>query len=387
MIDVPTALRRARATLGLDIEVLAEAAGLEPGTLGAYEAGTQQVPGDVLWRLSDALGIPIEDIDTEVLLGRHLEVMAVRFRAAQRAVPDRVRLAVARAASAARDYVDLEDIAGRPGRYRELVERWPRAPQLPRRETWKAGRELATTVRERLGLDGPVISMLNLVEKQVGALVIWQKLPVDIAGYAFCDEIHGPAVVLNVNGRNQNELTRRFTLAHEACHVLFDRYDLAALSRFDAYDDFYEYGDDARDPHEVRSNAFAIHLLAPDLLLRRTWTAHPGNIREVMLSFGISFEATRAHLANYGLLPLTERVTGVSTAPSDEWRAAESSELWYPAFDDIPIERRHAVAKLAFELWVTEKITTSRLREVLRAYLSHDQLTELAELYLGTLVG
>jgi len=385
LINVSAALRRTREALGLNLDTVAEASGLDPGSLNSYESGKLEVPGDVLWRLSDVLGVPIEDIDTEALLGRHLAVMAVRFRADQRVVPDRVRLAVARAASAARDYVQLEDIAERPTRY-ESVARWPRAPQLPRREIWKSGRDLATLVRDRLGIDGPVGSMLNLVEKDLGALVIWQKLPVDIAGYAFCDEIHGPAVVLNVNGRNQNELVRRFTLAHEACHVLFDRYDLEGLSRFDAYDDLYTYSDDTRDPHEIRANAFAIHLLAPEPRLRESWTRERGDIRRVMLAFGISFEATRAHLGNYGLLPFAERVVRVTTSPSDEWRAAESSELWYPAFDDVPIERRHAIAKLAFELWVNGRITTSRLRNALRAYLPHDQLSELAQLYLGTLV-
>lgn len=385
MIDVAGALRRARAALGLDLEVLASAAGLDAGTLDAYERGTRQIPGDVLWSLSDLLGIPLEDVDSEATLARHLQVMAVRFRADPRAIPDRVRLAVARAASAARDYVDLEVIAERPSRYQGLVEQWPRQPEPPRREIWKSGRELATTVRGRLGLDGTVPSMLNLVEKHLRALVIWQKLPVDIAGYAFCDELHGPAVVLNVNGRNQNELVRRFTLAHEACHVLFDRYDVAALSRFDGYDDFHVFGDDARDPHEVRANAFAIHLLAPERPFHDVWTRER-DVRRTMLAFGTSFEATRAHLGNYGLLPFGERVTGVATSPSDEWKAAESSELWYPAFDDIPIERRHAVARLAFELWVKEAITTGRLREALRAHLTHDQLRELAELYVGTLV-
>lgn len=166
--------------------------------------------------------------------------------------------------------------------------------------------------------------------------MIWQKLPVEFAGYAFCDEIHGPAVVLNVNGRNQNELVRRFTLAHEACHVLFDRHDLAALSRFDAYDDLYACTDEPRDPHEVRANALAIHLLAPERLLFDSWSVARRDIRRLMTALGISFEAARYHLDNYRLLPLTEQVTGAPTSTGDEWKAAESSELWYPAFDDIP---------------------------------------------------
>ena len=334
MIVVADAIRRTRSALGLDPAVLAEAAGLDPGTLLAYESGAQEVPGDVLWRLSDLLGVPIELLDSQEALERHLEVMAVRFRTDRSAVPDRVRLAVARAASAARDYTELEDVAGRPGRYQALVEQWPGRPPLPPRETWKAGRELAAAVRTRFGLDDPLESMLELVEKRLGALVIWRKLPADFAGYAFCDEIHGPTVVLNVNGRNQNELVRRFTLAHEACHVLFDRDDLEALSRFDAYDDLYAYADGTREPHEIRANAFAIHLLAPERLLFATWATAPGDIRRLMTTLGISFEAARYHLDHYHLLPLTQPVSGVPVSPDDEWKArfAADPDLHWKAF-------------------------------------------------------
>jgi Zn-dependent peptidase ImmA (M78 family) len=244
------------------------------------------------------------------------------------------------------------------------------------------GRDLAALVRERLGLTGPINSMLDLVERRLGVLVIWQKLPSDFAGYAFCDEIHGPAIVLNVNGRNQNELVRRFMLAHEACHVLFERNDLAQPSRFDAYEDLFAYADNARDPAEICANAFAIHLLAPEVLFTRAWR---GDVRALTTEFGVSFEAARHHLANYGLLPFMEPVTGVQTTATDAWKAAESSELWYPAFDEIPIERRHTLAKLAFELWTTNRITASRLREVLRVSLLHHQLMELAALYLDSI--
>jgi len=376
------AIRQSREALGLDAATLAEAVGLDAGTLNDYESGAEAVPGDVLWRLSEVLGVPLEDLDSTEALRRHLDVMAVRFRADHGAVPDRVRLAVARAAAAARDYVELEKIADRPSRYEVLVGRFPTRPPLSRRETWKVGRDLAVLVRESLGLTGPINSMLDLVDRRLGVPVIWQKLPSDFAGYAFCDEIHGPAIVLNVNGRNQNELVRRFTLAHEACHVVFERNDLAQLSRFDAYEDLFAYADNARDPAEICANAFAIHLLAPEGLFTRAWR---GDVRALMTEFGVSFEAARHHLANYGLLPFTEPVSGVQTTATDAWKAAESSELWYPAFDEIPIERRHTLAKLAFELWTTNRITASRLREVLRVSLLHHQLMELAALYLDSI--
>lgn len=385
MIAVPEAIRRTREALGLPQDALAEAVGLVPEALTAYESGTRDVPGEVLWRLSDTLGVPLEEIESAEDLERHLDVMAVRFRANQAAISDRVRLAVARAASAARDYVDLEAIASRPSRYQALVKEFPTPSSPPRRETWKSGRDLAVALRNRLGLERAVESMLVFAEKRLGVLVIWQKLPADLAGYAFCDEIHGPAIVLNVNGRNQNELVGRFTLAHEVSHVLFDRSDLTALSRFDAYADLYAYRDGSKDVTEIRANAFAIHLLAPERLFVEAWAARRGDIRSIMSRFGISFEAARHHLDNYGLLSLDERVSGVATSAGDEWKNAERSELWYPAFDDIPIERRHSVAKLAFELWTKGLITTSRLREVLRVGLPHQQLVELAPLYLDTI--
>lgn len=380
MIVVSDAIRRAREALGLDVAALAEAADLSLPQVRAYESGQEEVPGDVLWQFSDVLGVPIEDIDSEPTLQRHLDTMAVRVRAGQRAVPDRVRLAVARAATAARDYVELEAIAGRPSRYEGLIRDFKAAPPPPRCEIWKSGRDLAAQVRQHLRIGGAVRSMLEEVEKRLGIQVIWQELPADVAGYAFCDEIHGPAIVLNAAGRNQNALVRRFTLAHETGHVLFDRDDLTALSRFDVYDDFFVYGEDSGDPYEIRANAFAIHLLAPERSFEHAWATAPGDVCAMMTRFGVSFEAARHHLHNHGLLPITARIDGVATTPDDRWKTAEGSELCSPAFDVVPVERRHAIAALAFELWINEQITTSRLRHALRLSLPYEGL--LARLYL-----
>ena len=96
MIVMSDAIRQSREALGLGAATLAEAVGLDAGTLNAYESGAEAVPGDVLWRLSEVLGVPLEDLDSTEALRRHLDVMAVRFRTDNGAVPDRVRLAVDR---------------------------------------------------------------------------------------------------------------------------------------------------------------------------------------------------------------------------------------------------------------------------------------------------
>jgi Zn-dependent peptidase ImmA (M78 family)/transcriptional regulator with XRE-family HTH domain len=383
MLAIAEALRTARTELGFDPSTVAEAAGIDTPSLIKYESGEQQLPGAVLWRLSDVLGVPFEEIDSPATLEHYVKVMAVRFKSDKKAVPESVRLATARAAVVARQYVELEELAEYPSRYEQIVKAYPAVPQPPRTNTWKAGRELGMNVRDRLGIKGRIESMLNLVRSQFGILVLWQRLPVHVAGYALCDDLHGPTLVLNVNGRNANELVRRFTLAHEACHVLFDRNQMQLISSFDTYENFFSL-DDAKDPHEIRANAFAIHFLAPQAEFENEWRA-THDVRRLMVRFGISYEVTRIHLNNLGLFPLAQKMDRVATTAPDELKTAESAELWYPAFDVIPIERRHSVAPLAFTLWHKGVISISRLREVLDVRVPYEELRQLSELYIDAI--
>jgi Zn-dependent peptidase ImmA (M78 family)/transcriptional regulator with XRE-family HTH domain len=379
MTSVGGAIEAIRHAYGLDASAVAAAAKLDTESLRRYEAGEQEIPGEVVWRLSDVLGVPFEDLTDRDSLRRHIDSISVRFKADTGAVSTRVRLAVARAASAARCLLELEEISENPPRLKRLVDSFSDpAPARVDGVAWKAGRDLAALVRRRLGLKGPIGSMLNIVE-QLGILVLWQNLTDDVAGYAFCDELHGPTAIINVNGRNLNEWVRRFTLAHELCHILFDRRELQSVAAFDRYNDFYAYADE-KHPSESRANAFAIHLLAPPQDVIDRWQPDR-DVRRLMMAFGVSFQAIRHHLDNYRLLPMNERPDVTDTSPTDEWRNAEAAELWYPAFDDIPLERRHTIARLAFRLWRSGRITTSKLREALNAGIDHQRLKELAELY------
>lgn len=384
-MNVADALRDTRKALGVSLTGLASAVSVDTQALLRYESGERDIPGELLWRFSDILGVPFEEVTSAEDLQRHIEALAVRFKAHQQTVPERVRLAVAQAAVAARHYVELEALAERPSRYEQLTALFPDDLPIPARQIWRTGRDLAVQARQRFSIPLPVPSILNLVTGPLKILVIWQRLPIEVAGYALCEEIHGPLIVVNVNGRNKNELVRRFTLAHETAHVLFDRQHMEELGSFDVYEDLFGYADDSKDPREVRANAFAIHLLSPEFALNNAWNPNEEPrkaVRSFMTSFGISYEAARHHLANYGLLPIQEKLSAVATSAPDPMKVAESPELWYPIFDKIPIERRHAVAPLAFELWTDHRITTSRLREVLGVELSFEELSELAGYYL-----
>lgn len=116
MIALGEAIRAARDSLGLSLPAVADKASLDPESLARYEGGEHHIPGDVLWRLSDVLGVPFEELDSTAELQRHLKSLSVRFKADNPYVSESVRLAVARAANAGRQAMELEALAGLPDR-------------------------------------------------------------------------------------------------------------------------------------------------------------------------------------------------------------------------------------------------------------------------------
>ncbi len=109
---------------------------------------------------------------------------------------------------------------------------------------------------------------------------------------------HKPAVLVNANFAYRSTQPRRFTLAHELCHILHDRNYGATLA--------LASGPWAPVEVEQRANAFAAMLLMPAGLVRsvvRGLTApleSPDGIWEVANAFHMSFTATVEHLCNLG---------------------------------------------------------------------------------------
>ncbi len=109
---------------------------------------------------------------------------------------------------------------------------------------------------------------------------------------------HKPAVLVNDSYLYQSLQPRRFTLAHELCHLLYDRSYGAHLA--------LASGPWAPVDVERRANAFAAMLLMPaDLVgsVVRGLTSRldsPGAIWEVANAFQTSFTATLDHLRNLG---------------------------------------------------------------------------------------
>ena len=127
-----------------------------------------------------------------------------------------------------------------------------------------------------------------------------------VRGVSIAGPHHRPGIFINErHARNADEAGRRFTLAHELCHLLFDRekgQPLAAAS-----------GPWAPGAIEKRANAFAAMLLMPTSLVKRTVAelADPPTAIEGVYEAAKRLRAGRRavlyHLMNLGFIDEADR--------------------------------------------------------------------------------
>ena len=175
---------------------------------------------------------------------------------------------------------------------------------VPLRESgdpsWYQGYELAESVHERIGTaftDDEFVDIENVL-RQLGVEVVDRELSDEtIRGVALHGAHHRPGIVVNPrHSANDESVGRRFTLAHELCHLLFDRDAGAELA--------IASGPWAPCDVERRANAFAAMFLMPNRLVRRAVSALTGPLetRDAVLSVAkrlrASFGSTLWHLKN-----------------------------------------------------------------------------------------
>lgn len=129
---------------------------------------------------------------------------------------------------------------------------------VPRRAPPLEGQELAENLLEDLELDsgnGPV-DLVSLLDR-LGIAVIEEALATDsIRGVALAGQGMGPTIIINTTSFfNDTVEGRRFTLAHELCHILYDRGQGRRVG--------ISSGPWAPASVEKRANAFAAMLLMP----------------------------------------------------------------------------------------------------------------------------
>ena len=170
------------------------------------------------------------------------------------------------------------------------------SPAIDVREPWESGYELARLVRERLRFDPSEYIDIEDVTQKMGVEVQDTTFG-DSAILGLCVGTPGyfPLVVLNSSCEDVTGVSgRRVTLAHELCHLLFDRAGLRSLARFEGG------GADSDRLIEMRANAFAVELLVPmaTLVGDNGVVVDDARLKDIAEGQKVSFHALEQHAKN-----------------------------------------------------------------------------------------
>ena len=187
----------------------------------------------------------------------------------------------------------------------DLVRDEPLDPEIP---AWEHGYELAEELVDEVG-DELVTSWTDIDAFLAGRDIVPSSVALSdrhVRAISFASPRHAPTIAINTSSRfAETPTARRFTLAHELCHLLYDRSSGARLA--------VASGPWAPKGIEQRANAFAAMLLmTPTLLTRAIAKAeHPLETRQgveaVASQLGVSSWALVEHAYNVGLLDELER--------------------------------------------------------------------------------
>lgn len=372
---------RARRASGLSVTQMAPLAGVPERLVRAFEEGISDIPLGALERLAVVLGL-----DSDILLAEEAPIEG--YAALLRSENGTLRADVQPASIAHLGRVPAQVCLDR----RRLERLLPRTGSRPWRPDplpppsqpeWREGAAAAEDVRAGLRLGLAPIQTADLLAS-LGVGLVLTPFPDDqLWGLSLVDELHGPAVVVNLTHRNHRFRTGlRFTVAHELFHVLFDQ----ASGRIDlrrASDD-----PDAYDAHERRANAFAVNLLAPVDAVRQELSQlgvepaglakSPATIVHLVQKFGVGIRSLVDFLASpaHGLVPqnvredlLVDASAGVdSELYHGETFDLDASEPWRR----IPIERRGHFSVIALRVFEAGLINRDELRQFLGLAVSSD---------------
>lgn len=231
-------------------------------------------------------------------------------------------------------------------------------------EPWRVGERGARALRSELGLGDAPIDIRDVIGRRGVQLAI-QEFPTDWGDGRYLKKGSRHLILLNATVGDANRA--RFTAAHELGHHELHQDNKEVV----VYIDSNIYAQ-RRNNAEREANAFAAHLLAPAEALRRDLHGiagkdiSPERVVELMLRYGMSYEALVYRIHNAGLISATSRnrLIGLARGHIRELQAL------YPVRDDdefflkpqLPADYRAAALKLYEE----RHITLERLAEMLR---------------------
>lgn len=358
---------------GFEPTRIADALGISTDRLATIEQGDEPPTADELDHLSRLYAIPPERLAVQPIeLSIGDAVPALALAAEQESASTAVLLRILAAAEAARDLMVLQSIAGEDDRWRRFSrENKPASP--PRRSgqhPHHEGRHYAVQLRRALSLSGPIPSMRDLIAHHFPSVaVLYAHLgrDLDLAGVTLADRDRGPTIILNLDGRNARATVRRFSLAHELCHLLVD------WNRMEPIAQLSQYRDDSRLAVEQRANAFAARLLCPDHALSQLNRHHsPHEVaRQLVERYGLHYGAARLSVHHATGVELPRRP---GRAVDDRsWETAEAI-IGLEGFPlgAVPAERRTAVAFYGALLYTHRRLSRREFAWVLRVDYAAD---------------
>ncbi len=170
-------------------------------------------------------------------------------------------------------------------------------------QPFQEGYRLAEDVRDELGIE-PAQLHVDIVDVLEKLSIHIEEVELDtdsIRGVAVAGNGFSPAILVNrKSAYNVSEAGRRFTLAHELCHILFDRTRAKKLSHVS--------GPWVSARTEKRANAFAAMFLASSTAIGQSLVSpSDSEVHRLAKDVGLGYSALVEHLYNVDLIDDVER--------------------------------------------------------------------------------
>lgn len=141
---------------------------------------------------------------------------------------------------------------------------------------YEQGYALAVRLRALLGNEADCFDIETYLQEWGVPVQEIELSDAELDGGSVCDDAHGPVIFLNRRSLKATAAWgRRMVLAHELCHLLFDRQQAVPLAIIS--------GPWAPAPIERRANAFAAELLLPLAGIKRRLGPQPSDVTEAQL--------------------------------------------------------------------------------------------------------
>lgn len=171
---------------------------------------------------------------------------------------------------------------------------------------WEQGYDLAESLHDVLKLTGDWVDIRQVL-RRLGIQELRRSLEdAGIRGCSIVGPHHKPTIVVNKSWRySESPAGVRFTIAHELCHILYDRSRGRKLA--------IASGPWAPRTIEKRANAFAAMFLMPPHLIERAVADSPdpitgvAGVKSVARKLHVSAVAAVEHLCNLTLMTELER--------------------------------------------------------------------------------